>query len=194
MKYPTDIKIVDLNQEYLIAFDNETTGLSLPQNAPLADQPSIIEFAGVKLRWDTLEEVDELEFICKPPKEIEPVITNITGLTNDDLADKLPFAAHLPTLQQFFFGTRHMVAHNIGFDRDMISYELRRLGKIREFPWPIQHHCTIEASFDIEGKRQKLVNLHQMLIGEPLVKAHRAMNDVRGMVKCIRVLREQGRI
>lgn len=46
-----------------IVFDTETTGLLKPESAPLSEQPQIIEFAGIKVDFDTLEEIDRLEFL-----------------------------------------------------------------------------------------------------------------------------------
>ena len=41
----------------MIVFDTETTGLPLPETAPLESQPRIIEFAGIKLDHD-IKEID----------------------------------------------------------------------------------------------------------------------------------------
>lgn len=181
---------------HLIVFDNETTGLALPNTAPLANQPHIIEFAAVKLDMITLEEVDRMEFLCRPPSLnlITPEITNITKITQDMVKDLPPFVAHLPKLQSFFFGVQSMVAHNVGFDRDMLSFELRRLQKMREFPWPVNHICTVERSYDIKGHRLNLAKLHMELTGETFEGAHRAMADVEALVRCVKKLREQARI
>lgn len=180
--------------DYAILFDNETSGLDLPGNAPLADQPNIIEFAGIKVNWKTLEEVERLEFMCKPPAPISDVITNITGIRNSDLADKKPFVAHFSDLQKFYFGTGRMIAHNVGFDRNMLSYEIRRLGKMREFPWPMEHICTVERSYDIEGKRLKQGDLYYKATGKELKGAHRAMADVEGLYEIVKYLRKEGKL
>lgn len=175
----------------MIVFDTETTGLPLKGNASLDKQPQIIEYAGIKLDDLTLEEVDRMEFICKPTVKITAEITNITGLTNEDLADKQPFVAYLPALQQFYLGEKLMAAHNVAFDRSLMIYELQRLGMITRFPWPPEHICTVEKTYHIKGHRMKLMDLHIHCCGEGFESAHRAMADVEALVRCIRHLRSQ---
>jgi DNA polymerase III epsilon subunit-like protein len=84
----------------VIVFDTETTGLIQHPSTPLAQQPEIIEFCGVKLNDDTLAPVGEpLLFLCKPrTPALDPKITQITGLTLDDLKDAQSWAANLPAL------------------------------------------------------------------------------------------------
>lgn len=182
--------------DHIIAFDNETTGLVLPKTVPLKGQPHIIEFAAVKLDFNTLEEVDRMEFLCRPPElsAITDEIINITKITPDMVKDLPPFVSHFPKLQSFFFGVKRMVAHNVGFDRSMLSFELQRIQKIQEFPWPPIHLCTVERSYDIKGRRMKMGELHEELTGETFEGAHRAMPDVEALVRVIRKLREQARI
>lgn len=179
----------------MIVFDTETTGLTMKGNAPLTSQPHIIEFAAIKLNDETLEEVDRIQFLCKPPIELPPEIPKITGLTDEILKDEKPFVQYLETLQKFFFKEWTMVAHNLPFDRNMLIYELKRLNKAPNFPWPPEHICTIEKTYDIEGYRLNLTKLHAKATGEDHINnAHRAMNDVEALVKCIKWLRELGRI
>src|SRR3990172_7857808 len=123
-----------LRAEKMIVFDTETTGLPGKGNTPIDQQPHIIEFAAIKLTDDTLEEVDRMQFLCKPPIKIEPIITNITGLNDEILANEKPFSAYLEQLQKFFFGQWTMVAHNLPFDRSIMIFELKRLNKITAFP------------------------------------------------------------
>lgn len=178
----------------MVVFDTETSGLMKPVTAPLRDQPNMIEFAAIKVDYDTLEELDRFEFLCKPPQPIEPIITNITKLTNEMLDEHPPFAHFFPKVQQFFFGTYAAVAHNVTFDIEMLTVEMRRIQKTRTFPFPIEHICTVERSFDIRGHRLKLSQLHEILIGEPFKDAHRAMADCEALLRCVRVLREKGKL
>lgn len=181
----------------MILFDTETTGLVKKGNTPILDQPHIIEFAAIKLSDDTLEEIERIQFLCKPPEHIklEPIITNITGLNDEMLSTEKPFSAYLETLQKFFFGTWTMVAHNLPFDRNMLGFELKRLNMTANFPWPPKHICTVEKSFDIEGYRLNLTKLHEKATGqEHINNAHRAINDVEALVKCLKYLRSLGKL
>jgi len=179
----------------MIVFDTETTGLVKASAVPLDQQPHIIEFAGIKLDDDSLEEIDRIQFLCKPPVKLDAKITEITGLTDKDLEDKPPFSHYLPDLQKFFFKEWKMLAHNLSFDRSMMGLELKRLNKLPNFPWPPEHICTVERSYDINGHRLNLTKLHQLATGQDHINnAHRAMNDVEALVVCVKWLREQGRL
>lgn len=179
----------------MIVFDTETTGLVKKGNVPLHEQPHIIEFAAIKLNDETLEEKERIQFLCKPPVKIDAVITNITGLDDEKLMNEKPFSAYLEQLQKFFFGEWTLVAHNLPFDRNMMAFEMKRLNKGTMFPWPPEHICTVERSYDINGYRLNLTKLHALATGEDHINnAHRAMNDVEALVKCIKYLRGLGRI
>lgn len=169
----------------VIIFDTETTGLPKASAAPLNLQPQIIEFAAVKVDKN-LKVKKRIEFLIKPVAPLEPIITKITGLTDKDLADKLEFIDHYPALCDFFLGEKEMLAHNVEFDRRLLEFDLLRIGKQCNFPWPIRHICTVEATFHLENKRLKLVELYEKATGAPLAQTHRAMDDVEALLECVR--------
>lgn len=176
----------------MILFDTETTGLPLPEASPVTKQPQIIEIAVIKANDKTLEIEEEYNELIKPTIHISPEITKITGITNEDLKDKKPFASHYPRLSNMFIGERHLVAHNVSFDRSLLIYELMRLGRLTRFPWPPNHICTVVASKSIRGHRLKLGVLYEMATGKPLKDAHRAINDTRALLECVRWLKKEG--
>jgi DNA polymerase III epsilon subunit-like protein len=178
----------------VILIDTETTGLIQPGAVPLSQQPHIIEFAAIKLDDKSLEEVDNAHFLCKPPVLLPEIITKITGLTDADLEDQLPFPAHLPAVLPFFCGEVTLVAHNLPFDRGMVTLELQRLDRVSRFPWPYLHRCTVELTMDIKGHRLKQEQLYEMATGQPAGQTHRALDDVRQLAEVVRWLREEGRI
>lgn len=104
-----------------IVFDTETTGLLKPESAPLSEQPQIIEFAGIKVDFDTLEEIDRLEFFVNPGIKLPDKITEITHITDAMLAGQPKFAKRYSELCRFFLGTTHLIAHNLAYDRDMLK-------------------------------------------------------------------------
>lgn len=178
----------------MIVFDTETTGLPKPEGSAIGLQPQIIEFAGIKLHDETLEEVARLEFLANPGAPLPEIIIKITGLTDALLAPAKSFGANFKALAEFFLGERCMVAHNVAFDRHLMTFEMTRLGKMNAFPWPIEHKCTVEASMPILGRRMKLGELHKHFFGAEHTEAHRAMPDVEALVGCVRELRKGGMI
>jgi len=164
-------------------FDTETTGLPFHREADLRLQPRIIEFAG--LITDGKEILSTVEFICNPGIAIEPIITKITGLTNEDLEDKPPFSHFVPQVKAYFGATRGRIAHNLSFDKGMLVFDLSRLGlDLEAVDWHVNANgekaleiCTVEETFHQYGKRQRLQDLYQRHFG-PYEQKHRALDDV----------------
>lgn len=176
----------------IIVFDTETTGLTNADAAPLETQPKMIEFAGIKLN-NSLEEVSRFEFICNPGIEINDTIKRITGLSTNDVADKPTFTQFLPDLVEFFLGAETIIAHNLGFDIDIVKFELMRIGKLTAFPWPPKQICTVEKTIHINGHRLNLQKLYNLATGQSKIEgAHRAMVDVVALVDCVRWMDKQG--
>jgi DNA polymerase-3 subunit epsilon len=174
----------------MIVFDTETTGLIESTVIPLGEQPRIIEFAAQKLHDVSLKEKDRLQFLVNPGIPLPDFIEKATGITDADLVGAKPFASHFDTLAEFFLGERVMVAHNLAFDSGMLEIELRRLERTRHFPWPYSHKCTVEISQYFKGHYLNLDKLHEALFDElPKGTRHRAMADVKILVKCVRELR-----
>lgn len=162
-------------------FDTETTGLPYHPRAPLSQQPRVIEFGGIITDGESI--LETLEFICDPGVQIEQIITDITGLTNDDLAGKPPFKEFVLRLGDYFGHARGRVAHNLSFDRSMLEFDLARIGQTLDaIYWdstdlPAVEICTVEQTQAIYGKPMKLVTLYNELI-EPYEQKHRALDDV----------------
>lgn len=179
----------------MIILDTETTGLTGVSALDLAQQPFIIEFAALKLNDTSLEEEDSLTFFCKPPLQaLDPVITKITGITWDMIKNKEPFVYHVEDVADFFLGEKILVAHNLPFDRALLEYELKRIGREFMFPWPSKHLCTVELTHDIQGKPSKQEFLYEHYVGKPANQTHRAIDDVRQLATIVRHIRKEGRI
>ena len=177
----------------IIVLDTETTGLLEPEAADIKLQPKIIEFAAIKLNHE-LVELDRIEFKCNPEMPLPAIITKITGLKDEDVASEPKLIEKIGELQEFFVGSRVLVAHNAGFDVGVIWYELLRLELHRKFPWPPRHICTVENTMQIKGHRLHLANLHEHLFGEKFAGAHRATVDVEALTRCFIKLVQDGEI
>lgn len=182
----------------MIFFDTETTGLLQPEANDLNMQPYIIELYAVDLQWDpdtgSFKFVKEFESFFKPPIPLDPIITKITGITDDMLVDQPTFASRYGAVCDFFLGQTTMVGHNLSFDAGMLWTELARLQCEIKFPWPKNHQCTVELSMGIKHHRLKLSDLHELATGAPHDGAHRARGDVEAMVTCYKWMIEQGHI
>jgi DNA polymerase III epsilon subunit-like protein len=176
----------------MIVIDNETTHLTVPEAAPIEQQPSVTEFAAIRLDDKTLKEVNRMQFLCDPRVPIPPESIAITGITNEMVKGRPPFSAFFPALVDYFLGERTVAAHNLSFDIAVLRHEINRLGRVTAFPWPPVQICTVERTINLKGHRLNLGDLHLLLTGKEHKDAHRAMADVEALCRVIRALRKKG--
>lgn len=158
-------------------FDTETTGLDTAKE-------SIIE-VGVVL-WDTDRKAPLIMYSAmldhRDRKPLEPRITELTGITDDDLGKYgRPAGGVLKRTEEIFAMADAVVAHNGNlFDKPMFEANCERLGvPIGERLWA-DTSCDIEYPPAITTRRQvHLAAEHGFL--NPF--AHRALFDVLTMLK-----------
>lgn len=143
-------------------------------------QPRIIEWAGV-LADSEGNVVDELTMLINPEQPLEPIITKITGLTDEALADQPTFAQCAARLRSFFERATNLIAHNLPFDRTMMELELKR-HNITDWPWPATMTCTVQEHAEEFGRRPKLTELYEHYTGDKLDQSHRALDDVEALL------------
>jgi len=176
----------------MLAFDTETTGLLKPDACELHLQPSITEIYIAKFDKD-FDIVDEFKSFVNPGVPLPAMITKITGITDEMLADAPSFVDIYDDLSDFVLGEDKIFAHNCAFDIGMLKNELKRISKEFNFPWPKNQVCTVVESFPIKNRRLKLVQLHEIATGKKeIVGAHRAKTDVMAMIECIKWLKNEG--
>lgn len=166
-----------------IIFDTETTGLLLPSSAPLEKQPRIIELGAILVSTET-GIIGELTQLINPEMEISAEITKITGITNEDLVGKPTFKEYLPTLRAFFDGADMLICHNAPFDSGMLRNDLKRAG-CDDFPWPAETICTAQEYTPVVGKRPRLLQLYEIIMGKPLAQTHRALDDAMAVYEIL---------
>jgi DNA polymerase-3 subunit alpha (Gram-positive type) len=102
--------------DYVI-FDIETTGLD-----PFNDK--IIEIGAVKVKNNKI--VDEFNYLINPNIKLSDTIINITGITDEDLKDKMSIDEVLPKFIDFI-GCLPLLAHNNSFDLSFINENIKKL-------------------------------------------------------------------
>ncbi len=166
-----------------IIFDTETTGLLLPSSADVSKQPKIIELGAIVV--DETGVVAELSQLLNPNEEISAQITKITGIKNEDLVGKPTFSEYLPQLKAFFEGATMLICHNAPFDSGMLKNDLLRAG-CEDFVWPETTICTVQEYTPMFGRRPKLTQLYEKVVGKPLAQTHRALDDVLALYEVLK--------
>lgn len=161
-----------------LVIDTETTGLTKHPNAKDEMQPQVIEF-GAALVKDGLI-MEEVDLLVNPGVPLPPVITKITGLTDEDLTDQPPFRNIIDTIRPLFEKADTLIAHNLPFDKTLVRMELERAG-IEDWPWPEYEVCTVQEHAEQWGYRPKLTQLYEYYMGKPLEQTHRALDDVKAL-------------
>src|SRR5699024_5645686 len=100
-----------------VVIDLETTG-----NSP-ADDDKIIDVGIVVIQNDVI--VDQYSTLIHPGKSIPPFITNLTGITNDDVRSAPSFKEKAADIANYFTDS-YLVAHNVPFDLGFLNAELAR--------------------------------------------------------------------
>lgn len=99
-----------------VILDFETTGFDPFQNEP-------IQIAAV--RYEQFIEKERFVSYIKPIKPIPPFITELTGITNDDVNNAQPVEEVLEKLI-YFLKTDPIVAHNASFDMKFLLVNMQK--------------------------------------------------------------------
>ncbi len=192
----------------IFVFDTETTGLpnfKLPADDP--SQPRIIQVAGALYDNEAPEDA--------PPMASFRLKVKPDGWKmDDDLADKLGHGLTHATLEaegkplsevlQAWCVLHDMadllVGYNMGFDLKLLRGELRRVGFDDRYEvkpkFDVQPPCTSRCKLPPTDKMMatgrktfktpKLSEAIEVILGEPHVGAHDALNDVHGTYRLFR--------
>jgi DNA polymerase-3 subunit epsilon len=157
----------------LVGLDTETTGLS-PQ------EDRIFEIALVTFENGKL--VDKWEVMMNPQKPLSEESLNKTGVTNEELQDKMVFSYYADEIAHRIEG-QILVGYNIiGFDMPFLRAEMKRIG--REVPSCTVVDPLVFARGLFKDGRHSLSDILERL-GLTTEKAHRASYDAESAVRVL---------
>jgi ATP-dependent DNA helicase DinG len=161
-----------LLEEDVVVLDTETTGLSFKTC-------ELIEIAAARLEGRRV--VAEFQAYVKPSRPIPEEITQLTGITNADVANALPAEDVVAQLMQFVAGAP-VVAHNATFDRSFIE---RVRGGVKVSDRWVD---SLALSRIALPRLTSHTLSHMAEIFECSSVSHRAIDDVRALAGVWRVL------
>ncbi|HSI68575.1 MAG TPA: exonuclease domain-containing protein, partial [Planococcus sp. (in: firmicutes)] len=153
-----------LEEETIVVFDLETTGLS-------AVYDTIIELAAVKIKGGQI--IDKFESFTNPHHPLSATTIDLTGIT-DDMVKDAPEVEEVIRDYHEWAGDHIMVAHNASFDMGFLYVAYKKFGIDKK-------HATIDTlelarMLHPELKNHRLNTLAKKF-GIELTQHHRAIYD-----------------
>lgn len=160
----------------LVVFDLETTGLDIVNDR-------IFQLSYIKVYPDGKEERENIYF--NPKKPIPQEVIELTGTTNEDVADKPTFKALSKELEEKFSGCDFAGYNSNHFDVPMLSEEFYRAGINFDFS-----KCRLIDAQAIFHKmeRRNLAAAYKFYCGRKMEEdfaAHRADQDTEATYRVL---------
>jgi len=157
-----------------MVFDVETTD-KIKKNAPLHDQPYIVQLSFVI--YDLIERriIKKFDSYINIPQNIliSEFITNLTGATREKCNNGISIFEAIDEFYNAYFWCDEIIAHNIEFDVQMISFEIERnreelaikmpnystiFNSIYEKVNRIEQYCTMKNGMNFYDLEQQVDN------------------------------------
>ena len=168
---------INFPEDYVV-LDLETTGLS-----PASDE--IIDIAAI--RYISGAKVSEFSTLVKPSIPIPQEITDITGITDDMVADAPGIDEALDGLSMFLNPDDLVVGHNVGFDVRFLAAAYSRIGK--EFMPEAFDICAVSRMLYPELPKHRLIDLMKAF-GIRESQSHTAYDDCEMCNACLQHMKE----
>jgi len=160
----------------LVIFDLETTGLDLVKDR-------IIQISYIKVFPDGKEERGNE--LINPEKPIEPIITQLTGISDDDVKDKPIFKQLAPQLCEKFSGCDFAGFNSNHFDIPLLAEEFLRAGVDFDFS---KCHMIDACTIFKKMERRNLSAAYKFYCGRKMeedFEAHRADQDTEATYRVL---------
>ena len=163
-------------QKPLVIFDLETTGLDLVKDR-------VIQLSYIKVFPDGREERGNE--LINPEKTIDPIITQLTGISNDDVKDKPTFRQLAKKLEDVFTGSDIAGYNSNYFDVPLLAEEFLRAGIDFDFSkCRLIDACTIFKKME----SRNLAAAYKFYCGRKMeddFEAHRADQDTEATYRVL---------
>ena len=153
----------ELPDDYVV-FDIETSGLN-----PKKDK--IIEIGAIKYKDN--KKIDEFSYLIDPEIKLNQIITDVTGITDDDLRGKDKIDVILPKFLDFIEDYT-IIGHNVKFDYDFIEANITKL-HLKHLKNRIVDTLLLSRITIYDSKNHRLKTLKEYLGLN--YNSHRALDD-----------------
>lgn len=160
----------------LVIFDLETTGLDLVKDR-------IIQISYIKVYPDGREERGNE--LVNPEKPIEPIITQLTGISDEDVKDKPTFKQLGATIAEKFTGCDFAGFNSNHFDIPLLAEEFLRAGI--DFDFSKSKMIDAQTIFH-KMERRNLAAAYKFYCGRKMeedFEAHRADQDTEATYRVL---------
>ena len=128
--------------------------------------------------------IDEYSSLINPEQTIPPFITRLTGI-NDEMVKEAPRFFEVAKEIIEFIGDSVFVAHNVGFDYNVLRSEYNNLG----YDFRKEHLCTVRSTrYMIPGHASYSLGKITNDLDIQLENRHRAAGDAFATVKLFQLL------
>ena len=160
----------------LVIFDLETTGLDMVKDR-------VIQLSYIKVYPDGREERGNE--LINPEKNIDDIITQLTGITNEDVKDKPTFKQIAKKMEDVFSGSDIAGFNSNFFDVPLLAEEFLRAGIDFDFSkCRLIDACTIFKKME----RRNLASAYRFYCGRKMeedFEAHRADQDTEATYRVL---------
>lgn len=165
-KRQVDYQKSEIFVEDVVVLDFETTGFDPMRN-------DIIQIGAIK--FEKAKMIDQFARYARASHPIPQRITEITGITDEDVEDAPPIKESLIQLRDFI-SDYTLVAHNASFDLKFLIENFRRFD-ISYPPLKVIDSLTIARKYIHETRNHKLTTIKNFLRME--AQSHDAIEDCR---------------
>lgn len=179
LERPVESREPEDDASLFCVLDIETTGFS-------PERDSIIELAVIRSTTrDGITREQVLNEVIRPPGNIPKRIRELTGITNETVAEADTIDVVLPRVLAFV-GDAPIVAHNAHFDRRFLEHKARLMGMtFAENEWV----CTMRMAQRVPlGAPYRLAAVAEKL-NVPVAGSHRALRDCQATIGVFREVR-----
>ncbi len=192
--------------DQILVFDTETSDLPHDWHRPTSDVdnwPHLLQIAWIVCDLEFRPRRRYCTLIRPDGWVVAPDAARVNGIsTNKALKHGVPVATVLPSFDAELQACGLVAAHNLEFDRNVMTAEFLRARLPHHFE-DIEGFCTMRGTTAFcrltpkrygEYKWPTLAELHEICTGKPHRGAHDAMGDAEAVCRCLAQLHRTGHL